>query len=398
MLDFMAGTDMSFALCPALRIPNTLDAVPALARFKGLTELVIDPVSYVKTWIQSSPLLKWYHLATNIPWGQLRRLCVHDTCEIQRMRPFSLPLPSLRSLSLRPDSDPEHTQLRAYHVDCSYVRTAEAVSPRTTQFGIDFTCLPKLADLELEGLCNHVPVENFVAPTLRALRMHAPHSQASTLGPRSQRSSSDLAKIAVIASKLTHLELDLGNIENLWHNTAIPGVDVDMDIYNLFATLARLKSLQTLRLFPSYISRAMGAALLGHVHTRWPRSLGIQQPTTDPDAVAMFQRLRSQIPSLRELSILPSAYLFCCDVRQLEPAEHARNTTPEGLHGMAWHITTCGDKTVLTTTQAGHSYSQRQIWVGERRLTTTTKQRRYYTLCSGELGGRLDGDPAWSFD
>ena len=308
------------------------------------------------------------------------------------MRPFNLSLPSLRCLSLRPERDPSN-QL-PYHNNCG--RQGRVITGLSSDhFGIDYSGLPALIDLEVEGLCNHIHAEHFVTPTLRALRLHAPHPVASTLSAYSQRSPSDIAKMAEMAPDLKHLELDIGNIEKLWHPTAIPGIDIDMDIYNLLSTLSRFTSLHTLRLFPSYISKSSSAMLARETHDVVLRPPEFQQPTTDPEAVAMFHRLRSQIPSLRQLSILPSTSSYHCDLRRVGDDGMIRINNPLGFAASSWHMSQLGDKTILMTRQAGHSYSQRQIFVGQRRLTTSIHQHRYYSLCRGPSGGCLDEDSEW---
>jgi hypothetical protein len=320
-----------------------------------------------------------------IPWNGLLRLAIRASSLPMTKGLFDLPLSNLRELSiLTTETVPPFPLVRG----CEH---ASLEARNSSPFGIDWTALPCLEALAVDGICNHVPIENVVSPTLRALRLHwhrlAPFAERYS----SQRSSSDIVRIAAIAPSMQHLELDVGCIDKLWHGTAIPGVDVDVDLYSFFASFSRFKQLNTLRLFPPYATKA---ALSDHLtHTLGPGRMC--QPTTDPDAVAMFARLRAQITSLESLAILPSLPIFRPYHTRHDSYHWIRILDSLGFLPVSWYLERCGDKTILTTRQFKKTYKERQTWVGERRLRTEIIRDRYTVHEYGTVGGHMQAYDPW---
>lgn len=342
-----------------------------------------------------------------LPWSQLLRLCIQDNYLMERLMIFDLPLANLRSLRILLDRCGPWVKF-AFHRACQYLTHDRSASHDVDFFAIDFSCLPSLTTLEIEGICNHVPISNLVGPTLRALRLHAHHYLGLTLAPLSQRSPADIARIAQIAPNMERLELDIGDITNLWHSTSIPGVDVDMGLYSVLTNLALFKHLHTLCLLPHYVEKGFCSQLANEVPaTNVPAvnvpdvnahmGLPYKQAIADADAVAMFDRLRTMIPTLEHFSILPSDPDFWAAATEGTEGETDQGMRPIRFQAMAWHMTRWGDKTVLVTRQARKNYSQRQIWVGQRRLTTSILRDKYMSFdnTASSTSSRMVVDDGW---
>ncbi|ETN46131.1 uncharacterized protein HMPREF1541_00315 [Cyphellophora europaea CBS 101466] len=196
--------------------------------------------------------------------------------------------------------------------------------------------------------------------------------------------------VSHLAPKVESLALDVGDISKLWHNTAIPGVDVEVEQYSFFASLRGFKHLRSLQVSPPYVSRTTSQRLLNLDPTRnidW--GVRQQQPITDADAVAMFERLRAQIPTLEHFAIVPSEKRFRSDlVKTFRPSLQGVPDHTE-FQPMAWYMDRWGDKTILTTRQARKNYEQRQIWVGERRTRTEIKRDAYMVFDTDAPGVRM---------
>ncbi|OAG43522.1 hypothetical protein AYO21_02108 [Fonsecaea monophora] len=281
-----------------------------------------------------------------IPWANLRRLAIEWTF-YPSMNDFIYSCaPRLSHLqALRLDA----FRKRHYHEACSYVSDGEDNSlGRLAEhpFAIDFTNMPELQELEINGICNHIPITDLVGPNLRRLRLHCENPRFSVYGKESQRSHTDIITAANLAPNLEWLELDIGNIENLWHPTAIPGVDVDVEQYMFLNALTKFRHLRFLRLFPPFAPMTSQPA-----DHRVPHVV----PVTDDQAVRIFEQLRRECPSLQILSIAAAPSFSDVDT-------------------MHWEVTRQGDQTVLTTGHMNRNYNHCQTWIGQRRVRSEIKR------------------------
>ena len=170
-----------------------------------------------------------------------------------------------------------------------------------------------------------------------------------------ERHPEDISTLETLCPLLEHLELDVGDLSTLWHPTAIPGIDVDVVVYRVLSALARLR-LKSLRLFPSYIK---GDPL----DSGWPAP-PFRQPVSDEQAVKVFNYLKTQCRSLQNFAISTDNG-FASRSRRFE------------FHAMSWTMHMLGSHTIVVTRQALRDYIQRQVWVGERRLTTEIRRFAY---------------------
>lgn len=295
----------------------------------------------------------WERIYSAIPWARLRRLHIHAFRDQIRLRDIMSSLIGIEHLALKA------FEPSSFHTDCPYGRPPPAIYNNINLpcFQIDFAALPNLRTLEIEGICNHIPIQNLVGPGLRALKLHKPNVRLSVTFPESQRSPSDLNVAAQLAPRMRKLELDIGHIENLWHPTAIPGQDVDPQLYCFLAAFSKFKHLKELRLFPPFATKGdMISARLERGPWRQ------QQPLSDDLAVRIFNHIRSQCSGLILLAI---------------------SVTTSGIISfgefspMNWEVRPWGQRSLLTTRQWGKDYELRQIWVGQRRLTMETKRDTY---------------------
>ncbi len=200
-------------------------------------------------------------------------------------------LKSLRSLRLR-----AYYQ-RIYHPDCSYEAPPGRIfqdPPTSDPFEIDYRQMPHLEELEIDGICNHIPIENLVGETLRTLRLHRADLTCSVNPAESQRSHKDILIAAKLAPNLERLELDIGYIEKLWDTVAIPGVDVDVEQYAFINALLKFRHLRFLRLFPPFAARSSP-------HDEWRNTHPL--PVADYQAIRISEHLLHECPSLQLLSI-----------------------------------------------------------------------------------------------
>ena len=324
-----------------------LNSQPFSNAFSTLEELWLSLNSRYLT-----PQISWPELESLIPWTKLRRLVLHGPAIQSRLNAILPHLTSLRCLRLRAD------RLLAFHQNCPYAKNAIFSDVNHPYFEIDFSFLPCLTSLSIEGICNHVPIHGLVSPRLRSLKLHRRVLRVSVSANESQRSSADLNKIAKIAPDIEKLELDIGFIENLWHPAAIPGVDVDPELYRFLQALSNFKHLRYLRFFPPYVSRYKSAH--GHASAS---STEYQQPCSDEQAIRLFNHLRLQNPKLSFFSISPANQV-------------SRSSVPSAA--MTWEVRPWGEKTLLTTRQLGKEYELRQIWVGERKVSSEVKRDSYH--------------------
>jgi hypothetical protein len=282
-----------------------------------------------------------------IPWHQLRRLfmsCRNIQTHFYKLAPR---LTSLRDLRLKALS------IADFHVNCPYTDAVNAVyfDVNHPYLEIDFALLNNLETLEIEGICNHVPIINLVSPSLKALKLYRPDVGTFAELLESQRSGSDLITAVKIAPSIEYLELDIGDIENMWHPTAIPGVDVDASLYRFVAALAGFKRLKEIHLHPPYIARS-----------RLQNGPLYRQPASDSLVIRLFLEVASLCPALETLSVTVSEAVIPSN-QEFSP--------------MNWEARSWGSKILLTTRQLDKAYELRQIWEGDRRLTMHTKKRAY---------------------
>ncbi len=333
-------------------LPSSADGLP-LNSLVDLKELWCG--SY--TDLRHQPI--WRDLCQIVPWTKLRRLRMHGPLIQQRLHDVGSQLKALGELCLHAWNP------TTFHENCAYHRPSIFTDVNYPFFDLDVASMPRLRALYIHGICNHIPVQNIVAPGLKTLRLHKAHAEYSVDNAQSQRSSADVFKIARIAPHLQVLELDIGHIMNLWHPTAIPGVDVDMEQYRFLAALSSFKALRALRLFPPYRTQVVsqsGSRLDG----------GYSQPLLDTQAIRLFNYVRTCCPTLELLSITAS---------DMQPI-NSTNFDP-----MNWEIRPWGDKTLMVTRQLRKNYELRQLWVGERRLTMETRGHQHYKLPMPEPEG-----------
>ncbi|KAI1629145.1 hypothetical protein EDD37DRAFT_38558 [Exophiala viscosa] len=301
-----------------------------------------------------------------IPWMNLRRLSIvwEYTMPLnQFIHDVAPKLTNLEALRLRADHQ------RLYHPACRYeipTMGLFADTPIVPAFEVDFSHMKQLQDLEIDGMCNHIPIISLLGPNLRSLRLHREDALWSVYSAESQRSHADILFASRVSPGLERLELDIGYIENLWHPTAIPGVDVDVEQYAFLNAISKFRSLRYLRLFPPFVPKDS---------PRWSRSVRHCVPVSDDQAIRVFEYLRKECRSLQVLSIAAIPSLVNIDT-------------------MCWEVKRRGDKTVLTTKHRERNYQHRQIWEGQRRITSEIKRfttpQTYLTDSEGWILTRND--------
>lgn len=326
---------------------NKLKQIPFECSLASLEELWLGPRFFPA----------FTDFAGQIPWHQLRRLSVRSRNIQSCMYKLASKLPLLRDLRLIA------VDVQEFHINCPYEERANTIHSDVNYpyLEIDFVSLRSLQTLEIEGICNHVPIRSLVSPNLKALKLHRPHARSSVASPESQRSPSDLIAAAKIAPNLEQLALDIGYIENMWHPTAIAGVHVDAALYHFISALKNYKHLKRLHLYPPYVPKE---ELQNHPEHRGDR----RQPASDALIVRLFGEVNSLCPALEALTVSVS------DIQL---------SSWQDFSPMNWEARSWGHKTTLTTRQSGKPYELRQVWIGQRRLTMETKRDAYshQTLC-----------------
>jgi hypothetical protein len=214
-----------------------------------------------------------------------------------------------------------------------------------------FRALPKLRELGLDGASNALPLDCFANASLKKLTLHLQETSA-TVRTQGTLSAEKLRRCALLMPSISHLEVDIGQLHNLWHPNAIPGVDVDVHLYPVLDALTTFPNLRFLRLFPPYIVR-------GSQRNREP---SYHHPVSDKQAIEIFRHLRRRRPSLQVLAIF---------------ADGAVAKEASWFYAPSWEVSMLGEKILLKTRQAKMSYEQVQVWEGERRLTTRSKSLAY---------------------
>ncbi|KAK6382161.1 hypothetical protein LTS17_004047 [Exophiala oligosperma] len=283
---------------------------------------------------------------TLVPWANLLRLSIlweYAMPMNQFIFDVAPKLGNLEALRLRADHQ------RLYHPACKYdvpITGLFADTPIVPAFEINYTQMARLRELEIDGICNHIPIRALIGPKLRCLRLHREDTLWSVYSPESQRSPADIIAATKICPGLERLELDIGYIENLWHPTAIPGVDVDVEQYSFLNAISKFRRLRHLRLFPPFVPRDS---------PRFSRSVPHCVPISDDQAIRVFEHLRTECPSLQVLSIAAIPSFVMIDT-------------------MCWVARRRGEKTILTTKHRERNYQHRQVWVGQRRISSEIKR------------------------
>jgi hypothetical protein len=288
-----------------------------------------------------------------VPWTRLQKLSLTGIALIEEvMEVVSGSLNSLRSLHLKALTLLSGSAWRGRPIPHvvhpkSGVRLA---SRKAVAEASSYLKGHPLEELELEGFTMHLSLPQILHPKLRKLKLHLCELLPVPLHVKVLQVS-DLDTLARQSPHIEHLEVDIGRIANLWHSTAVPGVDVDVRIYQILDTIATLPRLKRLRLLPPYweVGRTWGENRL-------------TQPLTDDAAVRLFRRLKEKSTSLEALAISSDSHV----------AAYLADFDP-----MSWELRASGEKVILTVRQANRDYEQRQVWIGERRLTTEIRRFSY---------------------
>ncbi|ERF73127.1 hypothetical protein EPUS_09125 [Endocarpon pusillum Z07020] len=216
----------------------------------------------------------------------------------------------------------------------------------------DLLAKRSFVELELDGFNKTLPIRHVASVHLRKLRLHMIELD-HTIARANLRSAAEIQELAELAPNLEHLMLDVAHVGKLWHPSAIPGVDVDVHLYQVLGAFSKFRHLKTLRLFPRY-------------YCADENGQGLWQQAIDDDgqAVRIFKYLKSISPSL-ELLVLSSDHLVA-QFADIDP--------------MSWTVCQFGDCILLRLQQANKNYEQKQIWQGQRRLRTEIKRYSHSKL------------------
>jgi len=292
---------------------------------------------------------------TTIPWSRLRRLSLTGNALIEEvLQAVYKSSSSLRSLHLKAMSpwfmpSSRRFPLHSHHAFSSSHPGIWSASRKAASQAALFLERHPLEELMLEGFDMAPSFRRILCPELQKLKLHM-CELLSTSSRMKFLQAADLQVLVGQAPNLEHLELDVGRIANLWHTTAVPGVDVDVRIYQVLDAITTLPHLKRLRLFPQYCEGD------NYLESK------LTQPLTDDAAVRLFRRLKEKSASLETLAISSDNHV----------ANYVADFDP-----MSWELRTAGERIILTVRQANHDYEQKQVWVGERRLTTEIKRFSY---------------------
>lgn len=287
-------------------------------------------------------------LLTGFQWQSIEKLAITSERLIDVLLPrFGAEMTSLHSLRISALPPPVHG--------------AWATSEQSLLAVSEFLATRPLVELELDGFCKSLPMRLVASGKLRKLRLHMWEMDHVT-AQANLRSAQDVRELADLAPNLEHLMLDVAHVGKLWHPSAIPGVDIDVHLYQLLDALTKFRRLKTLHLFPRYYKPD------GNGRGFWQQAI-----EDDGQAVRIFKHLKSMQPSL-ELLILSSDNVI------------ARSAD---IDPMSWTVCQLGDKILLRVRQANKDYEQKQIWHGERRLRTEIKRYSYSKPYLDGVGPRL---------
>lgn len=352
-LSLVIEPDRAMGTMPTLP-PSLRQCTESSATMPCLQELRLE-LPQCKSWPCNEILTAFL---MRLPWKQLRRLLLLGSLLIETILPtFGKSLGKLRCLNLQAT---EIWRLRKHRMVGRPFRVppnSPSLLPDRWYCGSegvlarikDFLATRRLDDLTLEGLGNALSVDEMLTSSLRKLKLHVCELDPSSAN-KSLLQASDLRDLTMLAPNIEHLEFDVARIGNLWQSTAVPGVDVDVRIYQVLDTVMRLQKLKRLRLFPRYYKG------FDHDEGRF------MQPLTDDAAVHLFRRLKEKSTSLQTLDISSD--------------EHIASLVPN-VDPMSWNLSTRGGNIILVVRQANHDYEQRQVWAGQRRLTVEIKRHSY---------------------
>ena len=287
-------------------------------------------------------------LLTAFSWPSMERLSLSGGSLIECLLPrFGAELTSLRSLRIT---------FFPLHSNGSWAAPEQTLSAVS-----EFLATKSMVELELDGFGKDLPIRFVASMKLRKLRLHQCEIGA-TSAQVNLRSAHEIRELAKMAPNVEHLMLDVGQISKLWHPTAIPGVDVDVHLYQIFDALSTLPHLKILHLFPRFCT-----------HNDNGRVLWRQAIEDDGQAVRIFKHLKA-IHSSIEVLILSSDNVVA-RLADIDP--------------MSWTVCQIGDTILLRVRQANKDYEQKQIWQGQRRLRTEIKRRFFSDPCLDGLGPSL---------
>jgi hypothetical protein len=302
---------------------------------------------------------------TTIPWSRLRRLSLTGNALIEEILEVVIKSSSsLRSLHLKVMSpwfmpSSRRYPLHDHHDFSSHYPLIWSASRNAAAQAALFLERHPLEELMLEGFDMAPFFRRILYPELQKLKLHV-CELLSASSRMKYLQAADLQALVGQAPNLEHLEVDVGRIANLWHTTAVPGVDVDVRIYQVLDAITTLPHLKRLRLFPQYCEED------NYLESK------LTQPLTDDAAVRLFRRLKEKSASLETLAISSDNHV----------ANYITDFDP-----MSWELRAAGERIILTVRQANHDYEQKQVWVGERRLTTEIKRFSYQKPYTPEFEG-----------
>jgi hypothetical protein len=315
-----------------LSVHNRLNEIKQQPAWGTLEELQLDSRFLL-------PIDGYPHWTTDLGGAKIKRLSVqgHEAT-------FGLILNCLSSL--------ESLISLKYRCSSPYAGMGNIQVPKSP-----FAHLVNLRELELEQV--NIPLAYCANANVKKFKLHSTASMfrlsTEQATERLERTPAELASLGQLFPLLEHLEIDIGDMSKLWHPTAIPGVDVDVVVYGALNALKRL-NLTTLRLFPSY--------LRGYPLESGSPASQFSQPVNDEQAIKVFNYLKSQSHTLQHFAISTDNE-FMSASRRFD------------FHAMSWTMHMRGSLTILTTRQALRDYEQKQVWVGERKLTTEIRRFAY---------------------
>lgn len=304
--------------------PSGLGQIQDISNFSRLRELHLKSNQVESTWLK--PLAE-------------------GLCELKTLSRLSLVGSGLCSAVLTVIN--RMTSLEALRLNSTMDRIFHAHLHNHDFEGLPYLRLPRLKSLEIRYISRYLSIDHIVPHGLTHLKIEY-HNRNERLA------SYDLRYIAKIAPDLECLEMNCGPLANLWHPTAIAGVDVDMDVYGLLDAVSLFRSLRRLRLFPSYWQSRQG-----YLH--------FVQPVADEQAVRIYNHLQLKCHNLQNL-------IISCSYLSLAAANGALSrgrTVP-----IKWDVRSNGSRTLLKTHEAGKDYHLDQVWEGDRRLTISNCRHR----------------------
>lgn len=230
-----------------------------------------------------------------------------------------------------------------------------------------FLATRSFVELEIDGYAKDIPMRHIASVNLRKLRLHIWETDF-VVAQANLRSAQDIQELAEFAPNLEHLMLDVARVGKMWHPTAIPGVDVDVQLYQIFNALSKFNHLKKIHLFPRYYGSNEEPGVPWGQRGFWQQAI-----EDDGQVVKIFKHLKAIQPSI-EMLILSTDNMV------------ARYTE---FDPMSWKVCQLGDNILLRVQQANKDYEQRQIWHGERRLRTEIKRYSFSKPYLDGIGPRL---------